>query len=233
MKPFTEHELILESKCNLHLVESGVLNKKYSLSEISEILPGIIHINSIDDFAINFINKYAEEKYGVEAEEIVAGGGEFIRNLFEPGTFEIFSQPLIQMVQEDDRSKIISFFQKIKLKEDEDFAWLLTTSKILKDRGEFISISQEISGMDGSTKAVLKLLDDNLYIRKNIKKFGSLTKREKQILQLVSQGMSSKQVAEKLFLSPQTVKTHRKNISKKLDLKREIDWEYFAGIFEI
>lgn len=233
MKYFTGQEFIMEGKSNLHIMESGILNKKYSLREISEILPGIIHVNLIDDFAINFVNKYAEEKYGMACEEIVAGGGEFIQQIFEPGTLEILTQPLVQMVQEDDRSKVISFFQKVKLNKSVGFKWLLTTSKILKDKNEFISISQELSGMDGSIKAVSRLLDDNLYLRKNMKKFGSLTKREKQILKLVTQGLTTKQVAEKLFLSAQTVKTHRKNISKKLDLKRVIDWEYFANVFEI
>ena len=66
-----------------------------------------------------------------------------------------------------------------------------------------------------------------------MKRFGSLTKREKQILKLVAQGASTKLVAEKLFLSPQTVKTHRKNIGKKLNLEREIEWEYFANAFDI
>lgn len=229
----TTQELIDEGKSNLHIIESGILKQKYSLKEISEILPGIVHINSTNDFAVSFVNKYGEEKYGSSAEEIVAQGEAFIQKIFEPGTLEFFSRPLIQMVQEDDKSKIISFFQKIKLDQNKDYNWLLTTSKILKDRDEFISISQELSGMDGSIRAISKLLDDNLYIRKNMRKFGSLTKREKQILKLVSKGNTTKQVAEQLFLSPQTVKTHRKNISKKLDLERVIDWEYFANVFDI
>ncbi|QGY46910.1 hypothetical protein GM418_25600 [Maribellus comscasis] len=233
MKYVTEPELITAGKCNLQMIESGILKKKYSLKEISEILPGIIHVNAVDDFSIHFINKYGEEKYGMASEEIAAEGEKFIQRIFEPGTLEVFSEPLIQMIQEDDRSQVISFFQKVELNKNVGYKWLLTTSKILKGRNEFISVSQELSGMDGSIRAVTKLLDDNLYLRKNIKKFGSLTKREKQILKLVTRGLSTKQVAEKLFLSPQTVKTHRKNISKKLDLKRIIDWEYFVNVFEI
>ena len=233
MKHYTEHELVLESKSNLQLIEKGVLQKRYSFEEISEIIPGIIHINSLKDFAITYINKYGEEKHGASQEEIILKGAQFLEEIFEPGTLEYFSKPLIQMIQEDDRSRIVSFFQKVKLNRNSNYEWLLTTSKFLKDGNESISISQELSGMDGSIRAISKVLDDNLYIRKNMQKFGNLTKREKQILKLVTQGFSTKKIAEKLFLSPQTVKTHRKNISKKLNLDRAVDWEYFANVFDI
>ncbi len=45
-----------------------------------------------------------------------------------------------------------------------------------------------------------------------------LTKREKEILILVAEGMTNQQIAEKLFISPRTVDTHRTNIMQKLDL---------------
>ncbi len=46
----------------------------------------------------------------------------------------------------------------------------------------------------------------------------SLTKREIEVVKLVSQGYSTKAIAEQLFLSPYTVSTHRKNILKKLGI---------------
>jgi len=45
-----------------------------------------------------------------------------------------------------------------------------------------------------------------------------LTKREKEIVKLIAHGSSSKDIAAKLFLSIETIKTHRKNIMRKLDL---------------
>lgn len=44
---------------------------------------------------------------------------------------------------------------------------------------------------------------------------GPLTPREIEILKLVTREMSSKQIAEILFISERTVETHRKNILKK------------------
>lgn len=44
----------------------------------------------------------------------------------------------------------------------------------------------------------------------------SLTKREMEILSLITQALSNKQIAEELFISDQTVSVHRKNIMRKL-----------------
>jgi DNA-binding NarL/FixJ family response regulator len=47
----------------------------------------------------------------------------------------------------------------------------------------------------------------------------SITKREKQILQLLAQGKTTAAIAAELFLSPLTVDTHRKNLLQKFDVK--------------
>ena len=47
----------------------------------------------------------------------------------------------------------------------------------------------------------------------------SLTPREKEIMQLVSQGFSSKEIAVKLFISRHTVESHRKHILHKLSVR--------------
>lgn len=44
-----------------------------------------------------------------------------------------------------------------------------------------------------------------------------LTRREKEILLLLADGLKGPEIAEKLFLSPSTVETHRKNLCKKLN----------------
>lgn len=55
-----------------------------------------------------------------------------------------------------------------------------------------------------------------------------LTKREKEILGLIAQGLTDKEIAEKVFLSPLTVTTHRKNILSKLGLKNKVELTRFA-----
>ncbi len=46
-----------------------------------------------------------------------------------------------------------------------------------------------------------------------------LSARETDVLRLVAQGFSNKEIAEKLFISIHTVMSHRKNITEKLGIK--------------
>ena len=48
---------------------------------------------------------------------------------------------------------------------------------------------------------------------------GGLSAREQEVLQLVAEGMTTAEIAEKLFTSPRTVETHRQNIMEKTGAK--------------
>lgn len=55
-----------------------------------------------------------------------------------------------------------------------------------------------------------------------------LTERELEIIRLIAREMSTNQIAEKLFISPATVETHRHNILKKLGAKNSIGIVMYA-----
>lgn len=52
-----------------------------------------------------------------------------------------------------------------------------------------------------------------------VHKRGVLTKRQKEILNLIAQGMTSREIADKLFIGVFTVETHRRNMVQILGLK--------------
>jgi DNA-binding NarL/FixJ family response regulator len=56
----------------------------------------------------------------------------------------------------------------------------------------------------------------------------SLTKREIEILSLICQELTMKEIGEKLFLSEQTVHTHRKNLMKKTQVKNSVGLVKYA-----
>ncbi len=59
-------------------------------------------------------------------------------------------------------------------------------------------------------------------------KLDLLSAREKEILQLLIDGKSIDDIANLLFISIHTVRRHRENLMKKLDLKRRIDLVKYA-----
>jgi DNA-binding NarL/FixJ family response regulator len=58
---------------------------------------------------------------------------------------------------------------------------------------------------------------------------GGLTSREQEILGVLAEGLSVKEIADKLFISPKTVENHRTNIMKKLGLKTSIEVARYAA----
>jgi DNA-binding NarL/FixJ family response regulator len=49
-----------------------------------------------------------------------------------------------------------------------------------------------------------------------------LSKREREIMDLLAQGLTGEQVAERLFLSPETIKTHIRNAMNKLEANTRV-----------
>ena len=52
----------------------------------------------------------------------------------------------------------------------------------------------------------------------SLPKFSKISKKEREILQLVAEGVKTRDIAEKLGVSIKTVETHRRNIMKKLNI---------------
>ena len=57
---------------------------------------------------------------------------------------------------------------------------------------------------------------------------GELTEREEQVLRLVAQGHTNKEIANKLNISVKTVETHKANLMKKLDFKSRTEIVRYA-----
>ena len=62
-------------------------------------------------------------------------------------------------------------------------------------------------------------LGDRFKDRRGEDRYGSLSKREVQIVKLILQERTSQEIAEALFISVPTVETHRRNIMHKLDVR--------------
>jgi DNA-binding NarL/FixJ family response regulator len=63
---------------------------------------------------------------------------------------------------------------------------------------------------------------------KPIDPYDQLTTREREILQLTSQGCTNTDIASRLYISPRTVETHRTNLMHKLDLHNHAQLIQFA-----
>lgn len=90
---------------------------------------------------------------------------------------------------------------------------------------------------------VLSLLSQGLEARRDAQRthhgWQSLSLREKQVAALVCQGLTSRQVAARLVLSPETIKTHMRHILHKFGLRSRRDlcqslegWSFESALLE-
>ena len=88
------------------------------------------------------------------------------------------------------------------------------------ERSELIEAIDKV--MDGkiflSKAANEKVLEQFLSVSIALNGLPSLTRREKELLQLLDNGLNGPQIAEKLIISHFTVETHRKNLMQKLNV---------------
>jgi len=70
-------------------------------------------------------------------------------------------------------------------------------------------------------KEVPVIIDrQNFVLNENLLKQLSISKREHEVLELIAGGLSNKEIADKLFVSENTIKTHSSRLFEKLDVSR-------------
>jgi len=86
------------------------------------------------------------------------------------------------------------------------------------------------------TTAIFRVINGSQYYDR-LKSFNSseeevqqykLSKRELEIIKLVADGLTSQQIADQLFISELTVQTHRRNMTRKLNLKNSMQVVQYA-----
>jgi DNA-binding NarL/FixJ family response regulator len=88
--------------------------------------------------------------------------------------------------------------------------------------GEGLSLSPPRNRREGQKASEGDAFEDQFTIKQN------LTRRESEILQLISQAQSNKEIAKELYISPETVSVHRKNIMRKLGVNNAASLIKFA-----
>lgn len=95
------------------------------------------------------------------------------------------------------------------------------------------------SGKDTLIKAIKTVAETGSYYSEETSKLvmesfknnhqkNSISKREQEIITLIADGLTTKKIAAKLFISPHTVETHRQNILLKLGFKNTAELVKYA-----
>ncbi|KGL64208.1 two component system response regulator, LuxR family [Polaribacter sp. Hel1_85] len=103
---------------------------------------------------------------------------------------------------------------------------------ILKNTGKtelLKAIKQVYKGENYYTEEVKKNLNDSLFNPTKAKnQIVKISSREKEVLKLISEEMNTQEIAEELFISPNTVEVHRKNLMRKIGTKNMVGLVKYA-----
>ncbi|HET9054844.1 MAG TPA: response regulator transcription factor [Cyclobacteriaceae bacterium] len=94
---------------------------------------------------------------------------------------------------------------------------------VLKNKGreELITAIQAVA--TGNNFFSAEIMRQVLTAAKNIDKPDKLTAREIEIIKLLARGLSSSEIADQLFISNNTVETHRRNIMRKTNTHTTVE----------
>ena len=76
-------------------------------------------------------------------------------------------------------------------------------------------------------------MEQDSFFKKNFQKAAKLTRKEKEIIGLLAQGMNSKEIAGHTYTSVHTVNTHRQHIHEKLAVNNIHSLLQFAEAFDL
>jgi DNA-binding NarL/FixJ family response regulator len=94
------------------------------------------------------------------------------------------------------------------LLKDSDDATIVQAIETVYEGGKFLSpVIQQ------------RLVDDMFKSKQNDKQHTLLTRREKEVLKLITQEFTNQEIADKLFISLHTVDNHRSSLLQKLNVK--------------
>lgn len=83
----------------------------------------------------------------------------------------------------------------------------------------FFTVLGVWAGLRLTRKKIVVASPDFLLDETALEKLG-ISKREKEVLDLIAIGLSNQEIADKLFVSLNTVKTHSSNLFQKLEVSR-------------
>jgi DNA-binding NarL/FixJ family response regulator len=97
------------------------------------------------------------------------------------------------------------------------------TAQSARAAGAFGSVPKDWSAQDLASAARMVALGMTVFAPDRDQAGTLLSERERQVLQLIAVGATNREIAERLFLSPHTIKDHTSTLYRKVKAKNRAD----------
>ncbi|MBU2927258.1 response regulator transcription factor [Winogradskyella psychrotolerans] len=229
MKLHTEKEHLIHNQHFAFRLRNLYLNDYLKFCQLADYIPTAIHINRKDNFDITYANHKLINR-GQELENLVEKGTTYLKEISCPLLMQnaINKANIFKLI--DDRQATCTYTQHLKV--NNKMTYFYTNKLHLNDNLYFNASNflDEIAGINNLVSSIFSSLRNN---QTCWLQFQSLTKQEKNIIKLIAQGNSNQMIADLNFISLHTVKSHRKNIYRKLNINSVTELVKFSFAMDL
>jgi DNA-binding CsgD family transcriptional regulator len=209
-----------------------------------ESAPGIVGVFNYDNFQYEYFSKNVKNVLGYEAEDYINGGLGFSystlnsihADIIATNIFPVYLDYCVKHASNEGLKKLRFSYEYLVNCKSGKSIWCQHQFTILEvdHKGSpirdlfFITDINETKKDDLINFVIAQKNDQNIFetiysIAYQTRDLSPLSVREMQILKLLCEGNSTPKIATILHLSEHTVKSHRKNILQKLEVKNTMD----------
>jgi len=230
-----EQEVLEALERQALLIEQKVNKGALKLEDINEELNGklLMATHNLRTLLPVYLSEGALNMINMSYEGYVKNMDQVIKSMHFPGSYERNMNLVKNHLKSHKSSLPISFIQRMRIDGQKDFKGYYTLSKKNVQTNELFNIYIPVNNLIKTTNKILRILDDEIYVKYHYDKFASLTVLEKHIITLLALSYQNNEIAEQLSISQATLEQHRRNLKHKLEIKRFVDLIRFAQAFDL
>lgn len=215
--------------------------KVKAFAMLSEDLPVyIIHELSSGNNGVVYMSPKGLESLGISLEAVRNMGAEYYALFFNPEDTVNYLANWNRFIADPGNKGVwFTFFQQVNIRNTVKAVWFLSASTIIAyDELTHLplcslTLALKMHQYMPIVPKLERLVSEHTFLKENLDLYTTLTKRERELLRLMALGMTPKEIAAQLTTSEKTVRTHRRNIKRKLQIKKEVNLVYFAQAFNL
>ncbi|WP_400190126.1 LuxR C-terminal-related transcriptional regulator [Hymenobacter sp. B81] len=218
--------------------ESAVQASINEIAAIADHYPGVLIILDQQASRVRYMSARGLQRLGTTVAELTALGAAYYERYFNPEEAQEYVPKVLALLDGQDPAMCATFFQQVRTGPQGTFEWYLSTAQVLLRDADgrpelIICFSCPISPDSHITAKVQRLVEENIFLRRHHATFGLLTQREREVLRLLALGRTAPDIARELFIAPQTVETHRRNLRQKLGAESLFELSQYARAFNL
>ncbi len=220
-------------------LEAKIALQIATLDRFANLFPCVTIVHNLKNKTILWMSDRGLNELNIDISDLVKlNSAEYHAKYFNPEDAKEYVPKLFGLLQRNNNEECVSYFQQVRINGQKHWTWHLSSSKVLMrddENNPVLMITQSISidSMKSLTLKAERTLQENNFLKQNAIAFSKLSKREIEVLSCLASGESAVTCGEKLFISPKTVETHRKNVRKKLGINSFAELSKYARAFDL